>query len=240
VLVTPTEFEASRYYKADWKDEVPFALSYAESRFYQLTQRERWGYWMERKTLTMHLDGTNTRILRCPYPLLKIESCVIKSPGGDVDVVEDVRFRGHFLWLAEKWLEGFANITLTGEFGDPKYALASVTVEPGSEEEIPSSEDEEIPSSEDEEEDEEEEILGNVPADVKEAVMRLANMKMRHYRIAGERLQERRPPDEPVPPPTITGDREVDGIIRSYTVQDISYLLDIRGPMTDDEMKFEV
>lgn len=64
---------------------------------------------------------------------------------------------------------------------------------------------------------------GTVPLDVKRAIMRLARNYLTGDRIAGERYIDRRPPsDEAPPPPTLTGDREVDGIIRSYVVGDIS------------------
>jgi hypothetical protein len=76
---------------------------------------------------------------------------------------------------------------------------------------------------------------GTVPDDVKEAVMRLAFMKLRrHYRIAGEELLERRAPDQPPPPVTYTGDREVDGIIATYTIKPPVFL-DIRGPISPEE-----
>lgn len=71
-----------------------------------------------------------------------------------------------------------------------------------------------------------------VPEDVKEAVRRLAHMKLRRHRlIAGEEMDEHRPPTEPPPPPTMTGDREVDGIIKSYYVAPALTWLDLRGPL---------
>jgi len=77
---------------------------------------------------------------------------------------------------------------------------------------------------------------GTVPEDVKEAVMRLAFMKLRrHYRIAGEELLERRAPDQPPPPVTYTGDREVDGIIATYTIKP-PVCLDVRGPISPEEV----
>ncbi|MEN3007250.1 MAG: hypothetical protein ABC578_06250 [Candidatus Methanosuratincola petrocarbonis] len=64
---------------------------------------------------------------------------------------------------------------------------------------------------------------GTVPLDVKRAIMRLARNYLVNDRIAGERYIDLRPPsDEAPPPPTLTGDREVDGIIRSYSVVDVS------------------
>lgn len=64
---------------------------------------------------------------------------------------------------------------------------------------------------------------GTVPLDVKRAIMRLARNYLIGDRIAGERYIERRPAsDEAVPPPTITGDREVDAVIRTYTVHDLT------------------
>ncbi|MCS7240829.1 MAG: hypothetical protein NZ651_06265 [Candidatus Bipolaricaulota bacterium] len=78
-------------------------------------------------------------------------------------------------------------------------------------------------------------VQQEIPEDAREAVRRLAYNKLRFYRIAGEELDERRPPTESPPPPTLTGDREVDGIIRSYTIESPLFYLDIRGPIETPE-----
>lgn len=215
MLVALDEFKSSRYYdsNAGWADEeVTEALVYAEDRFYRLTGRHRWGYWLQPRTLTLNLDGTGKRLLYSPYPLLVLDSCQVAYSGGTQDVTSEVRWRNHFLFLTAGWWEGFANVTVTGAFGDPAYI--SVT---------------------------DEGARANVPEDVREAVRRLANRKLRHLRIAGEQLSERRPPtpSEPVPPPTLTGDREVDGIIRSYTVRRPLHALDVRGPLSAREARDE-
>ncbi len=65
--------------------------------------------------------------------------------------------------------------------------------------------------------------VSEVPLDVKRAIMRMAKMHLLGDRQAGERYIDRRPPtDDAPPPPTLTGDREVDNILRSYMVDDIS------------------
>lgn len=71
---------------------------------------------------------------------------------------------------------------------------------------------------------------GTVPEDVKEAILRFAWLKLRRSRLAGERVTDFRPPpsDGNVPPPTYTGDRELDGIIKSYIVDDITGGFDFR------------
>jgi len=201
-LVTLEEFKSSKYYSENFTDEqVQYALSYAEERFYVLTNREKHGYWMESRELTLELDGTGHRLLRSPYPVLGVAGVtIIGEDGSQEDVTSSVRARGHFLWYKDGWPYGFANVRVQGTFGDPRYAGKSV------------------------------------PDDVKEAVMRLAWRKLRRDRIAGERNFERRAPGptEPIPPPTLTGDREVDGIIRSYMIEDLSSALDIRGPYEDE------
>lgn len=197
MLVTVEEFKASRYYKSDWPDtEVEKALLYAESRFYILTNREKFGYWFEPRELTLVLDGTGGRLLRSPYPVLRIYEARVLTKEGEEDVTDLIRHRGHFVYFPSTWEEEFANVTIRADFGDPAYADRPV------------------------------------PEDVKEAIKRLANMKLRrHFRVAGEELAERRPPTEEPPPPTITGDREVDQIIRSYYVSPPLFFLDLRGPL---------
>lgn len=195
MLVSLEEFKSSRYYRADWTDsECQEALEYAEERFYRFTNREKHGYWLEPRELALSLDGTGHKLLRSPYPVLSLSSVVLRTREGEEDVTAEVTFRGHYLHREDGFPYGFANVSVSGAFGDPAYAGRAI------------------------------------PRDVKEAVMRLAYRKLLRTRIAGERLYERRAPGEEVPPPTLTGDRETDAIIRTYTVGDITGTLDLRGP----------
>lgn len=207
-LVSVAEFLDSRYCRPEWEDKAPEMLQYGEDRFYQLTKRNQWGYWIQPKTRTVTLDGNGSRLLRTPYPLIDLHECVVYSEGAagvvEDDVTDAIRFRSHFLHHHRGFPNGFANVVLTGDFGDPAF------------------------------------VEKDVPDDVKECIMRLAHMKLTRARIAGERVHERRPPgDEPVPPPTMTGDREVDGIIRSYTVRDMTVLVDFRAPLDIGDRRLE-
>jgi len=207
-LVTLTEFKSSVYYRDVWTDsQVQDALDYSEARFYEFTRRDRLGYWLEERALTLTLDGTGHRLLRSPYPIISVTSVIIIGQDGtETDVTSEVRARGHFLWREDGWPYGFANVKLTGTFGDPRFVGQSI------------------------------------PRDVKEAVMRLAYRKLQRDRIAGERSYERRAPGptEPIPPPTLTGDRETDAIIRTYTVNDLTAAVDIRGPWQDETTDAQV
>jgi len=66
--------------------------------------------------------------------------------------------------------------------------------------------------------------LDPLPEDVSQAIKRLARNQLMGDRIAGERTIDFRPPTEETPAvmPTITGDREVDGVIRSYMTRDLT------------------
>ncbi len=206
MLVTLQEFRSSVYNNPNYSDAAILeALDYAERRFYEWTGRARFGYWLEPKRATIRLDGTGTRLLRSPYPILTLVSCKILTVEGMM-TVEGVRVRRHILWYRDRFPEGFANVEIDAYFGDPNYAQWDATV----------------------------------PRDVKEAILRLADLKLRRKRIAGEEVTERRPESSPPPPPTITGDREVDGIIRTYTLAAPLGMLDLRGPLTPDEEELEV
>lgn len=199
MLVTVQEFQESRYGRPSYTDaQVREALEYAEQRFYSLTNRDRYGYWLEPRALTLRVHGTGTSLLRLPYPVLVVTKVeLVGADGSRQDITEAVRAHGHFLHRTDDvFPEGFANVEVEGEFGDPFYAGRPV------------------------------------PADVKEAVCRLAHMKLRRHRlIAGEEIEEHRPPTEPPPPPTLTGDREVDGILKTYFVAPPLGYLDLRGPI---------
>lgn len=199
MLVTLAEFQGSRYWRSDFSpEEAEAALRYAEERFYTLTNRHRHGYWLEPRELEVWLDGTGTHLLRAPYPILEVLEVRVLDVTGLVDITPHVRARGHFLYRGDAvFPEGFSNVQLVAEFGDPAFAGQGV------------------------------------PEEVKEAVRRLAYNKLRrHYRILGEELLERRAPSETPPPPSLTGDPEVDGIIRAYTIASPLLYLDVRGPMT--------
>jgi len=198
MLVTVEEFRESPYNKADFTDaDIQKALEYAEARFYRLTKREEWGYWLEPRRCSLRLDGTGTSLLRLPFPLVNLVELRVLYAAGWLELTDTATFRGHFIYLPGDLVfeEGVMNVHVVGDFGDPDYCSRPV------------------------------------PADVKEAIMRLAFMKLRrHYRLAGEQLLERRAPDEAPPPVTYTGDREVDGIIASYAIK-APVLLDVRGPI---------
>lgn len=218
MLVSVAEFKASPYYTDKYTDQaIQSALDYAEDRFYELTNRAAFGYWFHPREVEMVLDGTGTRLLRARYPILRLLYCgVIDRLDGTVaDITSAVRVREHFLWYRPGFREGFANVHVIALCGDPQYAAveAAESGESG--------------------------LLGYVPTDVREAILRLADLKLRRKRIAGEEVVERRPGVTPPPPPTFTGDREVDGIIRTYTVARPLDLVDIRGPLSPDELKEE-
>lgn len=208
MLATVEQFVASPYYQSSYSESAILeALRYAERRFYELTNREKYGYWLEPRRVTMSLDGTGGRLLRTKYPVLKLLSCeIITSITGEyLDITNSVRLRNHFLWYRDGFPEGFANVRVVALCGDPHYGEGA-----------------------------------DVPEDVREAVLRLADLKLRRKRIAGEEVSERRPSaNPPPPPPTLTGDREVDGIIRTYTITRPLDMVDIRGPLSPDELEKE-
>ncbi len=213
MLVTLAEFKASPYWNDKYTDDaILSALRYAEQRFYEYTNRGKYGYWLQGKKAKMVLDGTGTRLVRTNYPVLQLISCkMITGPNTTVDITDQVRSRLHYLWYRGGFREGFANVVVEAYCGDPAYArLADDSGESGA-------------------------VDSGVPEDVKEAILRLADLKLRRKRIAGEEIVERRPDARPVPPPTYTGDREVDGIIKTYTITSPMDMLDIRGPLSPSE-----
>ncbi|MDD3493522.1 MAG: hypothetical protein PHZ19_08520 [Candidatus Thermoplasmatota archaeon] len=190
MLATLEDFRASPYNKQEYSDGVILsALKYAEARFYEFTNRGKFGYWLEPRQVSMVLDGTGARLLRTTYPVLKVIECtIIDSPDGTArDVTNEVRIRRHFIWRREGFREGFANVRLVALCGDPAYAV------------LPEEDSESAESGEAE---------PTIPPDVTECVLRIADLKLRRKRVAGEEVSERRPSANPQPPPpTITGDR---------------------------------
>ncbi|MEN3011005.1 MAG: hypothetical protein ABDI20_08630 [Candidatus Bipolaricaulaceae bacterium] len=200
MIVTLEEFRESRYWRDNMDEaQVEEALRYAEERFYALTNRAKYGYWLEPKVEEFALDGTGTRLLRAPSPVLEVLEVQVLTETGPLPITENVRPRGHFLYrLDGVFPEGVGNVRVKAKVGDPLYARRGI------------------------------------PEDAKEAVRRLAFLKLlRHVRIAGEQLDEHRPPTEPPPPPTLTGDREVDGILKTYYLTPPLGYLDLRGPVEE-------
>ncbi len=127
-LVTLDEFRASPFNDAKWTDDaVGSALGYAEQRFYILTGRLRIGMWFVARAEEHILNGTDHELIRVPHPVLEIESVtLVDDDNVDTEVTDEVRIKpgSRYLWRALKFPRGYANVVVSGEFGDPLYAVA--------------------------------------------------------------------------------------------------------------------
>ena len=123
-LVTLDEFKSSTYWETsrNWEDgQAQQALNVSEGKFYRLTFRDRYGYWLEPVGRTLKLHGTGLAVQRTPYPVLGLTSISI----GDIDVSDNVDFKGHYIFSVDGlaiFTKGHLNVVIEGSFGDPDYA----------------------------------------------------------------------------------------------------------------------
>lgn len=123
-LVTLDEFKSSAYWESsrNWSDaQAQQALNVAEARFYRLTLRDRYGYWLEPVEKSLKLHGTGLAVQRCPYPVLGLSAISVN----DTDVLDNVDYKGHYIFAKDGqaiFKKGTLNVVLTGTFGDPDYA----------------------------------------------------------------------------------------------------------------------
>jgi len=212
-LVELEEFKASIYWdsKRTVTDaQAQQALDFGEDRFLKRTFRKRLGYWFDPVETTLTLHGTGLPMLRCIYPILRLDSVIVDG----VDITDGVTFNGHFMYRSAQLTFGgvpntdgyvtYGNVVIEGAFGDP-------SLERG----------ESLPTPD------EDDLTPVVPWDVKDCVMRMAWHQLRRERQVAEMIDDRRGAAQ-TQVADLAGDRQVNDTIAAWTVKEYSSAFDIR------------
>ena len=186
------------------ESQVNQALAVAEAAFMWRTRRTRLGYWFEPREKTVTLHGTGLPEVRCPHPVLELASVIV---GGEDITASVTPNGGHFIYRTDG-----------GTFGDAPDSLAEtvfcdvvVTAKFG---------DTQIEREED--------LTPVVPADVADCIMRMAWHAFRKERVALDLSQGRRSPSATTQVDDLAHDKQIDQVIRDWSVFDSSKTFDFR------------
>lgn len=125
-LVTLAEFKDSVYSDANrsWTTpQLQQALSFGESRFYSGTGRDKLGFWLEPRELSVTLHSTGLPSIRCPFPVLELVAVLVDGS----DITSECKHKGNYIFrngstfgVAPASVETmtYVDVEVTAKFGD--------------------------------------------------------------------------------------------------------------------------